>query len=129
MSHCRRAPEHPFISSLAMPNPGKFHGKQKQFLTDKRPLFDASVENDHVPDVLMQIYRAYFRRFPVDMPEDVEPTDEAIAMVDDSAAEPEIDTSALEELSGEAYEVALEKMKEGRVVLDAKKGVSDIVCI
>lgn len=117
--------EHTLTNSSAMPNPGKFQGKRKAFLTEKRPLFDASMENDRVPDVLLKIYRAYFKRFPLDMPEDVEPTDEALAMVDNNAAEPEVETTALDALSGDAYEVALEKMREGRVLLEAKKGVSD----
>lgn len=110
-----------------MPNPGKFHGKRKEFLTTKRPEFNASVNNDRVPDVLMQIYQAYFRRFPMTMSEDDEPTDEALAAVDDNAAEPEDNTVALDELSGEAYDIALEKMKDERNALDAKKGVSDDV--
>lgn len=117
--------EHMFIDSLAMPNPGKFQGKRKVFLTEKRPLFDASVENNRVPDVLLKIYCAYFRRFPMDMPKDIKPTGKALALVDDNAPEPEVDTTALDELSGEVYEAALEKMREGQVILEAKKGVSD----
>lgn len=61
------------------------------------------------------------------MHEDEEPTNEALAMVNDNAAEPEVETTALDELSGEAYDAALEKMKEDRDALDAKKGVSDHV--
>lgn len=107
-----------------MPNPGKFHSKRKVFLTDKRPMFNTAVDKNRIPDALLQIYRAFFRRFPMDQPDEIEPTDEVLAMVDDNVAEPEIDTTALEELSGDVYEAALEWMRDGRFALEAKKGVS-----
>lgn len=109
-----------------MPNPGKFHGKRKVFLTSKRAVFAAGVDKNQMGDVLMQILRAYFKRFPVDWPEEKEPTDEELAAVNDGDADPDVDNH-LDDLSAEEYEAEVERRRLRTSAIEAKKGVSVII--
>lgn len=65
-----------------MPSRGAFSNKRKAFLKSKQADFATAVEDGHTADTLAIIRRQYFKRFPVDLSDDEEPSDEALAAVD-----------------------------------------------
>lgn len=73
-----------------MVNPGGFKGIQKEFLEAQQELYNAAVEGNHVADTVADIQRRYFKRFPVTICHNKDPSEEFLAAVDDTAPDPEI---------------------------------------
>jgi len=72
-----------------MVNPGTFRGTRKEFLKGELLAYARAVEGGYVLDGVALISRRYFKRYPVDIPLDQEPTPEHLAAVDDDAIEPD----------------------------------------
>lgn len=73
-----------------MVNPGSFSGSRKAFLDDQKELYARAVADNHVSDTVADIQRRYFKRYPISLPHDQEPSAEWLAQVDDKAIDPEI---------------------------------------
>ncbi|KAF9471899.1 hypothetical protein BDN70DRAFT_819435 [Pholiota conissans] len=73
-----------------MVNPGAFKGSRKQFLQDQAVLYANAVVQDSVADTISDIQRRYFKRYPITLPHDEEPTEEWLAQVDEDAPDHEI---------------------------------------
>lgn len=71
-----------------MPNPGSFHGARKAFLLSQKAEFAAAVKDHNAAEILSQILRRFFKRFPIDLPDDYEPSEAQLAAVDDDAPDP-----------------------------------------
>lgn len=71
-----------------MPHPGAFKGSRKEFLLSEKSSYADAIKNGYVQDFLSNLVRRYFKRYPVTLLHDQEPTAEALAAVDDSAADP-----------------------------------------
>lgn len=110
-------------SQIIMPARGSFSVKRKEFLESKRPDFATAVENKHTIDGLAVILRQYFKRFPVELEDHIDPTDEALAAVDDAAPDPDIQ-EPLDLLGPEEYAAALSASQEHQFCVQAKRGVS-----
>jgi len=59
------------------------------FLMGELPAYAKAVEDGYAIDAIALISRRYFKRYPVDLPLDEEPTPEHLAAVDDDAIEPD----------------------------------------
>ena len=95
-----------------MVNPGAFQGSRKTFLQSQKADYQAGVVGGYAADALAQIQRKYLKRYPIDMPQDEEPSTEWLAAVDDDAADEELagpDTDALDEDELVAVMVELEE--------------------
>lgn len=86
-----------------MVNPGGFQGLRKKFLDDQQELYAAAVEDKHVANVVADIQRRYFKRFPVTLSHTQEPSEESLAAVDDDAPDPDLLPPQQGTLSDEAY--------------------------
>lgn len=75
--------------SISMVNPGTFRGTRKAFLAGELPLYAAAVDGGYAGDGVALITRRYFKRYPVELPLDEEPSPEHLATVDDEAIEPD----------------------------------------
>jgi len=68
-----------------MVNPGSFVRSRAVFLTGEKRVYADAVAQGYTRDVLVIISRRYFKRYLIDLPHDVEPTDEHLVSVDDDA--------------------------------------------
>lgn len=89
-----------------MVNPGGFSGLRKKFLDDQQPAYNAAVEAKHAADTLADIQRRYFKRFPVTLSHNEDPTEEFIATVDDNAPDPELAPPDRANMDSEGYDRA-----------------------
>lgn len=106
-----------------MPPRGAFSAKRKAFLESKQANFTAAVENSRTANGLAVIFRQYFKRFPIDLDDNVEPTDNALATVDDNAADPDLEEPS-DSLGPEEHAAALKALKARQAHIQAKRGVS-----
>ncbi|PPQ77494.1 hypothetical protein CVT26_006140 [Gymnopilus dilepis] len=95
-----------------MVNPGAFRGSRKEFLISQKAAYAEAVVGGYVADALADIQRKYFKRYPVDLAHDEEPSEEHLAAVDDNAPDPEIPDPDRSKLTDEEYLVALAEVKE-----------------
>ncbi|KAL0563564.1 SERTA domain-containing protein 3, partial [Marasmius crinis-equi] len=73
-----------------MVNPGAFQGSRKKFLEAAIPEYFQAVEQGTGPECLQILVRRYLKRFPIEMDEKTEPTEEELDAVDDSEASPDV---------------------------------------
>lgn len=85
-----------------MVNPGGFLGIRRDFLDGEQEAYNAAVEGNHAADILADIQRRYFKRFPLSLPFSEEPTQEFLDSVDDNAPDPEL-KPPLKDLSPEPF--------------------------
>ena len=86
-----------------MVNPGAFSGLRKAFLDAQKEAYAAAVAANEVNDVVADIQRRYFKRFPITLAHSTEPTEEHLASVDDDAPDPEMTPPRDEGLDPDAY--------------------------
>jgi hypothetical protein len=79
-----------------------------------------SRENDFVLDV----QRRYFKRFPLSLPHDIEPSKESLDTLDDNAPDPEIKEPNQKDMSGEEYKAAKNAFDHNCALLQFRKEVS-----
>ena len=109
-----------------MVNPGAFQGSRKEFLLSQKAAYKAGVLGGYAADALSQIQRKYFKRYPIDLPHQEEPSAEWLAAVDDDApdveqVEPDASTNDDEELAA-----TVERMAERKLLLSFRKAVSNM---
>ncbi|SJL18892.1 uncharacterized protein ARMOST_22494 [Armillaria ostoyae] len=73
----------------SMVNPGAFRGKHKVFLMDEQEDYVQAVKEDRAAEQVADVFRRYLKHFPIALPDDVDPSDEELAKVDDSVPDPE----------------------------------------
>ncbi|KAG6905860.1 hypothetical protein DXG01_017250 [Tephrocybe rancida] len=73
-----------------MPNPGIFHGHCKVFLDAELEKYKTALAAGESPkDTISRTQRHYFKCYPVELPLSEDPTPEALATVNDNAADVE----------------------------------------
>ena len=112
-----------------MVNPGAFQGLRKQFLMNEKPAYKAGVLGGYAADALANIQHRYFRRFPIDLPHDQEPTVQFLAGVNDNAPDRVEEVVELDDLTPEEVEAAVSKMKARRKLVEYRKAVSALVVL
>ena len=109
-----------------MVNPGTFLGQRKAFMLGEKLAYSEGVKGGFAADALATIQRRYFKRFPVDLPHDDEPSAESLEAVDDDEPEPERVEPDRDTLNEEEFAAALEVVEERRRTLVYRKAVSSI---
>lgn len=107
-----------------MVNPGAFLGSRKVFLLSQKAYYKDGVVGGYAADVLAQIQRKYFKRYPLDLPHHEEPTAEWLAAVDDESPDVEQDEPDITTLDEEQYTVAVEQFRARKSLLKFRKAVS-----
>ncbi|KAL0562863.1 hypothetical protein V5O48_019216, partial [Marasmius crinis-equi] len=73
-----------------MVNPGAFQGSRKAFLEAAIPGYFSAVQDGSGPEFLQTTVRRFLKRYPVDLADDVEPSEEQLDAVDDNEASDEV---------------------------------------
>ncbi|KAF9470434.1 hypothetical protein BDN70DRAFT_821384, partial [Pholiota conissans] len=68
-----------------MVNPGSFKGSRKTFLLTQADIYAEALVNNHVADMVSDIQRRYFKRYPITLPHEEEPSEQWLSQVDDNA--------------------------------------------
>ncbi|KAF9470378.1 hypothetical protein BDN70DRAFT_902157 [Pholiota conissans] len=112
------------LGTKFMVNPGAFRGARKEFLMNEKANYSAAVAGGYAADALAQIQRRYFKRFPIDLPHDEEPSPETLNSIDDDAAdpEPEIDEPNPQRLTIEEFAAAMQHIEDRKKLLNFHKG-------
>jgi len=90
---------------------------------NEKAAYAAGVLGGYAGDALINIQRRYFRRFPVDLPHDQEPTVEFLASVNDNAPDHEESAVNFDNLTTEVLELTMARAKERRKLVDFRKAV------
>ena len=87
-----------------MVNPGAFRGSRKAFLIEQKPSYKAAVLGGFAAECICDIQRRFFKRYPIHLGDNEEPSEEDLAKVDDNA--PDLDTAPPdpEMMSSEEYQ-------------------------
>jgi hypothetical protein len=112
-----------------MVHPGAFQGSRKEFLLGERSKYRAAVTGGFVKDAIADIQRRYFKRFPLDVPHNEEPSPEHLVSVDDSEPDPEPQVPDKEILSPEEYNEQMEKLEARQKLVTLRKDVVWFVCL
>ncbi|PPQ76760.1 hypothetical protein CVT24_012281, partial [Panaeolus cyanescens] len=70
-------------------HPGNFSPLRKEFLETQRVIYDAAYEIGDAKNAMANIFRRYCKRFPLDLPDDTEPSQDHLDTVDDNEADEE----------------------------------------
>src|ERR1700689_4692936 len=106
-----------------MVNPGAFRGSRKDFLMAEKEIYSAGIQGGYANDVLSDIQRRYFKRYPVDLDHDQEPSADRLESVNDEEAVPEPEAPDPDVLSPEEYVEALKRLEERRKLIVYRKAV------
>ncbi|KAF9472053.1 hypothetical protein BDN70DRAFT_819199 [Pholiota conissans] len=104
-----------------MVNPGVFLGTRKAFLAAQQDLYASAVTENHVADTVANIQRRYFKRYPISLPHNEEPSAEWLASVDDDAPDGELLPPDRSKLDAMAFEAAQAIYDEQVKVLKFRK--------
>lgn len=107
-----------------MPNPGSFQGGRLAFLESQIPEYAASLVANSTAACVADVQRRFFKRFPLDLAETLEPSAEHLAAVDDGAADEE-PPAPDESLQAEAYEEAVVAFTARSKLITSRRNVSD----
>jgi len=90
---------------------------------NEKPAYREGVVGGYAADALANIQRRYFRRFPIDLPHDQEPTVEWLAGVNDNAPDKEMQITGTDKLSSIELAEAIEELKAKRRLVEYRKAV------
>lgn len=107
-----------------MVNPGVFRGSRFAFLIGEKPAYKAGVDGGYAADALANIQSRYFRRYPVELSLDEEPSPEFLDAVNDGAPDIEQQQPDPEELTDVEYKAEVERLKIRSDLIDTRKKVS-----
>ena len=97
-----------------MVHPGAFKGLRKDFLMGEKADFAAAIEGGYTRDALAHIQRRFFKRFPLDPAEGVEPSPEHLATVDDDKPDDEPEEPDKQVMTAERYNEAVKNLEDQR---------------
>ncbi|KAF9470923.1 hypothetical protein BDN70DRAFT_939329 [Pholiota conissans] len=104
-----------------MVNPGAFRGARKEFLMKEKPNYSAGVIGGYAGEALAAIQRRYFKRFPIDLPHDEEPSSESLAAVNDDAPDADVSGPDEQRMTVEQFKAAMDLVEERRCLLAYRK--------
>lgn len=90
-----------------MVNPGVFKAVRLAFLLAERENYAKAVADGNVVEVLADIIRRYFKRFPMCLGDDYEPLEEELVKVDDQSPDEETSKPDEDKLSAEEFKVQM----------------------
>lgn len=106
-----------------MGNPGAFQGTRFEFLTQQLQVYATAMAEGTVADVLANIYRRYFKRYPVDLDHKQEPTSEYLAKVNDDEPDEEQEVPDPDKMTTEEFEAAMELLEARTHLITARQKV------
>lgn len=112
-----------------MGNPGTFIGSRGTFLEAQKEAYTAAVVGGYIGDCIADIQRRYFKRYPIELPHEVEPDPDFMAAVDDNAPDPEVVGPNEETMDAEEFEAAKKAWKARKKLLKLRKGVSHVIVL
>jgi len=110
-----------------MPNPGSFLGSRLEFLRAQNRLYAAAVIANTKEECIADIQRRYFKRYPIDLEHNVEPTQQFLATVDDDEADPDTVAPDPSHLSPDEFKKTTEAFEERQKLVIFRKQVSLVV--
>ena len=110
-----------------MVNPGSFGPSRKAFLVSQKPAYSAAVLGGYAGDALALIQCKYLKHFPIDLPDDEEPTEEWLASVNDEEQDPDEVPPDVESLSEEDYIAVMRVLESRQKLLAFRRAVSSIL--
>ncbi|KDR64898.1 hypothetical protein GALMADRAFT_1350442, partial [Galerina marginata CBS 339.88] len=93
-----------------------------EFLEKQRPNYAVALKNGSKDDFLKDVVRRFFKRFPVELAMDVEPTEDQLNAVDDAKPDQEIPIPNAKEMSPEEFQVALKTYEEHKEIITRRTG-------
>jgi hypothetical protein len=108
-----------------MVNPGAFQGTRRAFLVEQKPAYATAVDEGYAVDCLADIQRRYFKRFPVDLDHNVEPSPEDLAAVDDNQPDAELQIPDPDVMPEAEYAATKEAFDARRKLVAFRKEVRD----
>ncbi|KDR79066.1 hypothetical protein GALMADRAFT_64225, partial [Galerina marginata CBS 339.88] len=95
-----------------MPARAVFQGQRTEFLEKQRANYAEALKDGSKDDFLKEVVRRFFKRFPIELGMDGEPTEDQLKAVDDSKPDQELPIPNAKEMSPEEYRVALKTYEE-----------------
>ena len=114
-----------------MVNLGAFRGLRKDFLIGEKAAYGEGVRGGYAAEALANTQRRFFKRFPLDLPLDVEPTKEYLELMKDDEPDPEEEPPSKDGLTPEEFAAAIARLEERQQLIMFRKAVSalcHIVC-
>ncbi|PPQ77572.1 hypothetical protein CVT26_006110 [Gymnopilus dilepis] len=105
----------------AMVNPGSFRGSRKEFLLSQKAVYAEAVAGGFAADALADIQRKYFKRYPIDLDHNEEPSEEHLASVNDDVADADPEEPNRESLSEEEYERKVKELQQRAELIRYRK--------
>lgn len=109
-----------------MPNPGTFTGSCSVFLKEQLERYAHAVKDGNINDVVADIQCRYFKRYPITLAHDKEPSQEWLDQVNDNAPDLEIEPPNVDGMSPEDASTALREHADLMKKLKDRKDVSNI---
>ena len=109
-----------------MVNPGAFVGLQRDFMLGEKLAYSEGVKGGFAADALAIIQRRYFKRFPIALADDDEPSAESLEAVNDDEPDPERVAPDPDALNDEEYAAALGEVEQRRRTISYRKAVRTI---
>lgn len=107
-----------------MPNPGTFLGPRGDFLKAQSELYAQAVKDGDVSDVVSDIQRRYFKRWPITLPHNEEQTQEWLDKVDDTAPDEDLVAPSTDGMTDKEASKATEDFSKLMKELKSRKDVS-----
>ena len=114
---------------MQMPNRGAFLGSRLDFMHAQNSLYAAAVVANTKDECVANIQRRYFKRYPIDLEHNVEPTLEFLDSIDDDEADPEVVAPDPDLLSPEEFKEAMDVFAVRQEQLVFRKKVSRLSVI
>jgi hypothetical protein len=106
-----------------MPNPGTYLGARLTFLKAQKDAFNSAVADGRTSETLSDIFRRYFKRFPINSEHNVDPDPEWLAAVNDKEADEDPVVPDPDKVSPEEYELAMDALRLRSAMIAARTDV------
>ena len=107
-----------------MPHPGAFKGGRLKFLQDELTEYTKAVINDRAEDFALDVIRRFFKRYPLDLQDDLEPTPDMLANLNDDEPDEEPQPPSKENMTLEEYDIEMKNFEQLQRRLTKKTEVS-----
>ena len=107
-----------------MPNPGSFAGSRLKFLEGEFPAYTKAVIRNREDDFILDLWWRYFKYYPVDLADNIKPTEEMLASVNNDEPDEELEPPNKEMTTEEEYAEQLLKFNKLKEIFEKKKQVS-----
>lgn len=100
-----------------------FNGLRLKFMEEQLEGYVTAVVESRENDFVLDVQRRYFKRFPLSLPHDVEPSKESLDTLDDNAPDPEIKEPNQKDMSDEEYKATKNAFDHNCTLLQFRKEV------